>query len=254
MQAVRPLIEQLTPGARRAGRRARIWTTSRALLRVRSRSPATAWAGVWAGASPSPIRIASSALASFHGGGLVTDAADSPHLISRPPEGRAVLRSCRSGPQHDRRSRSPRWSGRSTMRAWRYRSELYAGALHGYTMADTAAYDEAAVTSDTSQRCSHCSAGRSSLSDTRPSGCAAQRDEGGWLTAGVLDVGAAADPPLAASDVAAGAGDVVAGARGCGRRRGRRGHRRRGRRDGAQRSYIHRLYRRLAYRGASSRR
>jgi carboxymethylenebutenolidase len=27
----------------------------------------------------------------------------------------------------------------------RYRSEVYAGARHGYTMADTAAYDEAAA-------------------------------------------------------------------------------------------------------------
>jgi carboxymethylenebutenolidase len=51
MDAVRPLIDQLTPSAPRATAPA-TWTTWRVSRRVRSQSPATAWAAVSAGASP----------------------------------------------------------------------------------------------------------------------------------------------------------------------------------------------------------
>lgn len=93
-------------------------------------------------AAAHPDRVA--AAASFHGGRLATDAPDSPHLLadrlhaevyvahadqdpSMPPDQIALL------------ERSFADAG------VRHTSELYDGAAHGFTMADTAAYDEAAA-------------------------------------------------------------------------------------------------------------
>ena len=57
---------------------------------------------------------------------------------------RGVLRLRRPGPEHDRRA-DRRAGGRARRGAGvRYRSDVYEGAAHGYTMADTPAYDEAA--------------------------------------------------------------------------------------------------------------
>ncbi|MEU4398290.1 dienelactone hydrolase family protein [Micromonospora orduensis] len=89
-----------------------------------------------------PDRIA--AIASFHGGHLVTDTPDSPHLgvgsitgevyfghadadASATPEQIATLEKALDAA------------------GVRYRSEVYAGAHHGYTMADTPMYDEQAT-------------------------------------------------------------------------------------------------------------
>lgn len=84
------------------------------------------------------------AVGGFHGGGLVTDAPDSPHHAiagsraefvyghadadrSMPPEAVAAL-------------------GAELEKAGlRHTNEVYPGARHGYTMADTAPYDEAAT-------------------------------------------------------------------------------------------------------------
>lgn len=80
----------------------------------------------------------------FHGGGLVTDDVDSPHRVleqaraefafghadrdrSMPPDAVAALELVLSA------------TGRP------YRNEVYADAAHGYTMADTSTYDEAAT-------------------------------------------------------------------------------------------------------------
>jgi len=96
----------------------------------------------WRIAAAYPERIA--ALAGFHAGGLVTEEPDSPHLgagelsaelyfghadndQSMTPENRAQLESALDEA------------------GVIYRSELYEGAAHGYTMSDTAAYDEAAA-------------------------------------------------------------------------------------------------------------
>lgn len=82
------------------------------------------------------------AVGGFHGGHLVTDDPDSPHLAiaastaehafghadqdrSMPPE------------QVEALEEALRETGRP------YRNEVYRGALHGYTMADTSMYDEA---------------------------------------------------------------------------------------------------------------
>ena len=86
-----------------------------------------------------PERVA--AAAGFHGGRLATDAPDSPHLVaehvtaelyfghadedgSMPPEQQRLLEET------------------LTAAGVRHRCEVYPGAHHGYTQADTAAYDK----------------------------------------------------------------------------------------------------------------
>jgi len=86
-----------------------------------------------------PQRVA--AAAGFHGGGLATDAPDSPHRVaehvtaelyfghadedgSMPPEQQRLLEET------------------LTAAGVRHRCEVYPGAHHGYTQADTAAYDK----------------------------------------------------------------------------------------------------------------
>jgi carboxymethylenebutenolidase len=95
----------------------------------------------WQIATAHPDRVA--ALGCFHTGGLVTEAPDSPHRSagelraelyfgyadqdpSMTPEQIATLEQALEQAGAD------------------YRSELYAGAKHGYTMSDTAPYDERA--------------------------------------------------------------------------------------------------------------
>jgi carboxymethylenebutenolidase len=95
----------------------------------------------WRVAAALPQRVA--ALGCFHAGGLVSDAADSPHRSaadlacelyfgfadqdrSMPAEAIAELEQTLDA------------AGAS------YRAEVYAGAQHGYTMADTAAWNEEA--------------------------------------------------------------------------------------------------------------
>jgi carboxymethylenebutenolidase len=93
-------------------------------------------------AAHAPERVA--AVASFHAGRLATDAPDSPHRSfgsiraevyvahadhdgSMPPEQQALV------------ERTLTEAGVT------HRTEVYPGAAHGFTMADTAAYDEAAT-------------------------------------------------------------------------------------------------------------
>jgi carboxymethylenebutenolidase len=142
MKQVRPLIEQLTPQ--------RIAQDGEAYLNFlagESKGPV----GItgycmgarmgWRIAAAHPDRVA--ALGGFHGGGLATDAPDSPHRSaaalkaelyfghadqdpSMTPEQIAALDEALDGA------------------AVSYRAEVYPGALHGYTMSDTAVYNEAA--------------------------------------------------------------------------------------------------------------
>lgn len=86
-----------------------------------------------------PDRVA--ALAGFHGGGLVTDAPDSPHLVADNLSAEVYF-----GHADNDQSNTPEQIA-ALERALddasvRYRSEVYPGAVHGYTMPDTAAYDE----------------------------------------------------------------------------------------------------------------
>jgi carboxymethylenebutenolidase len=87
-----------------------------------------------------PDRIC--ALASFHAGRLVTDKPDSPHLAVHNITGEAYFAHAdndRNMTREDIRVLEITLD----MAGVTYRSEIYEGAQHGFTMADTPAYQEA---------------------------------------------------------------------------------------------------------------
>jgi carboxymethylenebutenolidase len=95
----------------------------------------------WRIAASHPDRVA--ALGGFHAGGLVTDAPDSPHLSAGDLQAELYLGFADQDPGMS--AEQIETLGEALDAAGvRYRSEVYEGAAHGYTMADTAAYDEAA--------------------------------------------------------------------------------------------------------------
>jgi len=142
-QAAQPLIEQLTPERLAADGGAYIDY----LGEVASPGP-VAITGYcmggrvgWRIAATHPDRVA--ALACFHTGGLVTDAPDSPHrsaadLKAEPYFGFADQDPSMTAEQIATLERTLQEGG------VHYRAEVYAGARHGYTMADQDAYDPAA--------------------------------------------------------------------------------------------------------------
>ncbi|MEV4761244.1 dienelactone hydrolase family protein [Micromonospora chokoriensis] len=89
-----------------------------------------------------PDRIA--AVASFHGGRIVTDAPDSPHLGVGSITGEVYF-----GHADADQSMTPEQIATLEKAldaaGVRYRSEVYEGAHHGFTMADTPMYDEKAT-------------------------------------------------------------------------------------------------------------
>lgn len=89
-----------------------------------------------------PARVA--AVGSFHGGRLATDASDSPHLLADEIQAELYL-----GHADQDHSMPPdqivRLESALDLAGVDYRSELYVGAGHGFTMADTAAYDAEAT-------------------------------------------------------------------------------------------------------------
>jgi carboxymethylenebutenolidase len=95
----------------------------------------------WRIAAADPDRVA--ALASFHGGGLVTDAPDSPHRSVRDLSAELYFGHADHDPSMTSGQIAVLERALDDAGA-RYRSELYEGAQHGYTMADTPAYDQAA--------------------------------------------------------------------------------------------------------------
>jgi carboxymethylenebutenolidase len=95
----------------------------------------------WRIAAAHPDRIA--ALAGFHGGGLATDAPDSPHRAAAEIKAEMYF----GFADQDRSMTAEQVAAfeRALDAAGaRYRSEVYEGAAHGYTMADTPAYHEGA--------------------------------------------------------------------------------------------------------------
>jgi carboxymethylenebutenolidase len=96
----------------------------------------------WRIAAAYPQRVA--ALGAFHAGGLVSDEPDSPHLSAS-----AITAELYLGHADNDQSMTPEnvaaLEQALSDAGVRYRSELYAGAAHGYTMSDTAAYNEAAA-------------------------------------------------------------------------------------------------------------
>ncbi|WP_215450758.1 dienelactone hydrolase family protein [Streptomyces sp. ATCC 21386] len=89
-----------------------------------------------------PERVA--AAAGFHGGGLATDAPDSPHLAVARITGEVYFGHAEGDPalppeQIDLLDKTLTEAG------VRHHTEVYPGASHGYTQADTAAYDAEAT-------------------------------------------------------------------------------------------------------------
>lgn len=141
--SVRALMEQLTPD--------RLSGDGTAYLDYLEEAAAPGPIGItgycmggrlgWRIAAALPDRVA--ALGGFHVGGLVTDASDSPHLSAAEVKAELYFgfadqdRSMDAG-QIATFEHALEAAGAS------YRSEVYEGAQHGYTMADTPAYDAAA--------------------------------------------------------------------------------------------------------------
>jgi carboxymethylenebutenolidase len=142
-QSIRPLMEQLTPEALAADGSAYLDY----LAQVASPGPVAitgycmgARVGWWIAAAH-PDRVA--ALAGFHAGGMATDGPDSPHVAARRVKAEMYFGFADEDPsmapeQIANFERALEDAGA------RYRSELYDGARHGYTMADGPASDEAA--------------------------------------------------------------------------------------------------------------
>jgi len=90
-------------------------------------------------AAARPDRVA--AAASFHGGGLCTDAPTSPHLLLPRIEARLYF-----GHATQDRGMPPEAIERfdQALAAWggRFESEVYEGARHGWTVPDSPVYDE----------------------------------------------------------------------------------------------------------------
>ena len=88
-----------------------------------------------------PDRVAG--VASFHGGRIVTDQPDSPHLRVGRVTGELYF--AHADNDHSMTAEQITTLEQALEAAGvRHRSEVYEGAGHGFTMADTAAYDEAA--------------------------------------------------------------------------------------------------------------
>lgn len=143
-QRIMPMMQELTP--------ARIEADGRAYLDRLQEAAAPGPVAItgycmggrvaWRIAAAYPERVA--AVAGFHTGGLVTDEPDSPHLSAGRLTAEVYL-----GHADNDRSMTPE-NIATVERALkdagvRYTSELYRGAAHGYTMADSAVYDEAAA-------------------------------------------------------------------------------------------------------------
>jgi carboxymethylenebutenolidase len=86
-----------------------------------------------------PDRI--KAVASYHGGRLATDQPDSPHLQVGKITGEAYFGHADN--DHSMTQEQIKiLEGALDVAGVRYRSEVYAGAPHGFTMTDTSSYDE----------------------------------------------------------------------------------------------------------------
>lgn len=93
-------------------------------------------------AASHPDRVA--AAAGFHGGNLATDGADSPHLVA--DRVRAELYFGHADQDHALPPEQiERLDEALTEAGVRFRTEVYEGAAHGYTQADTASYHEEAA-------------------------------------------------------------------------------------------------------------
>src|SRR5579863_6303372 len=93
-------------------------------------------------AAARPDRVG--AIASFHGGGLYTDKPTSPHLaLSRIPKDGAQLYFGHAVNDHSMPAEAIT-KLEAALKAWggKYESETYADAMHGWTVSDSAAYNQ----------------------------------------------------------------------------------------------------------------
>jgi len=93
----------------------------------------------WRIAGAHPDRVA--ALAGFHGGGLVSDDETSPHHSAGALRAEVYLGHADQDPSNSAEQIATLDAALAGAGV-RHRSEVYAGADHGYTMADTPVYDE----------------------------------------------------------------------------------------------------------------
>jgi carboxymethylenebutenolidase len=141
--SLRPLLAELTPDAlARDGRAYLDYLGERASAPAAITGYCMGGRLGWRIAAAHPDRVV--ALGAFHAGGLVTDAPDSPHLSADHLRGEVYF-----GHADQDQSMTPDQIA-ALERALdaagvRHRSELYEGARHGYTMADTPAYNEPAA-------------------------------------------------------------------------------------------------------------
>jgi carboxymethylenebutenolidase len=142
-QSLRPLIEQLTPERLAADGAAYLDF----LGQVASPGPVAITGycmgvrvGWWIAASH-PDRVA--ALAGFHPGRLVADDPDSPHRSAADVKAELYFGFADQDPSMTAEQIATLEQSLDEAGA-HYRAEVYKGARHGYTMADGAAYDEAA--------------------------------------------------------------------------------------------------------------
>lgn len=142
-QSLRPLINELTPDRIAADGGAYL-----DFLREAGAAGPVAVTGYcmgarigWRIAAAHPDRVA--ALAGFHAGGLVTDDPDSPHRSAGEINAELYFGFADQDPSMSAEQISTLERTLDEAGA-RYRAEVYQGAQHGYTMADTPAYNEGA--------------------------------------------------------------------------------------------------------------
>jgi carboxymethylenebutenolidase len=142
-QKIRPLIEQLTPDA--AARDGGAYLDYLAEVAPGPVAITGYCMGArigWRIAAAYPDRVA--ALAGFHGGGLVTDAPDSPHLSADQLKAEVYFGHADQDPNMTPEQMAALDRALDDAGV-RHRAELYEGAMHGYTMSDTAVYNEQAA-------------------------------------------------------------------------------------------------------------
>jgi carboxymethylenebutenolidase len=86
-----------------------------------------------------PDRVA--AAGGFHGGNLASDAEDSPHLLARNVQAELYFGHADQDPSLPP-EQIERLNAALDAAGVRYRAEVYEGAMHGYTMADTRVHNE----------------------------------------------------------------------------------------------------------------
>ncbi len=141
-QQVRPLMEQLTPEAiARDGGAYLDYLADAAPGPVAITGYCMGARLGWRIAAAHPDRVA--ALGGFHGGGLVTDAPDSPHRSADRVQAEVYF-----GHADEDANMTPEQIATldeaMDEAGVRHRTELYGGAHHGYTMSDTPVYNEEA--------------------------------------------------------------------------------------------------------------